>query len=224
MILQQRLAGLGGSINGRTEFHGDEAVPAFDLKLQAIMLDKPELIALKRDPTIWDRWFNERSGAAIEPADKDIKYFALNHVYENCKVTIWHALADDQSFEFDNCKLVKFKCLPAVGGLTELRCTLQSLIEDRHGIYKWMGKDIRVALEFGDLKLREREKAEAREPELQLGHPKDAAELKQVGTPEEERERAHAVERDIAQRIVDDRGGKPSRRRKANGGAAEAAA
>lgn len=168
MIIDSRPCLIGGNIGGRTEFHGEEGLPAFDISLSAIMLTKDELIALKKDSTIWDRWFNERKDGLSEPADKDIKYFALNHAYENCAVTITHALADDQSFEFDGCKLVKLKLIPTVGGNTELRITLQSLIEDRHGIYKWMGKDCRVELEFGDLKEREKEKAKQRQPELAL--------------------------------------------------------
>ena len=142
--------------------------------------------------------------------------------------------ADDQLFEFDNCKLVKLKLVPYVGGLTELRCTLQSLIEDRHGIYKWMGKDIRVALEFGDLKEREKEKAKAAQPDLPMDHPKDhpkdaaasdAAGAAAVGSPEQEREAAHARERNIAQQIESDRNADPPRsRRKSNGGSAAAAA
>lgn len=168
MNLNLRPCMLGASINGRREKHGEENVPAFDIPLKSIMLSKDELNELKKDPSTWDRWFNERKDGLPEPADVDIRHFALDHVYENSVVKVIHALADDKFFEFENCKLTKLKLIPAVGGLTELRVTLRTQIGERHGICKWMDKDCRIELEFGDLEEREKDKAKKRQPELNL--------------------------------------------------------
>lgn len=164
MHLNRRPAMIGASINSRTQRHGDEPVPAFDIPLRAIMLTQEELNALMGDKLAWVAFFNERKDGLPEPLFRKIKHYAIDDKYENCSCAIAAGLKE-QLFELDeNVKISKMRLIPAVGGLTELRLTLQAQIDSTNvGLFEWLSKDCYVELTFGDL-----EKADVKQPELNL--------------------------------------------------------
>ncbi len=165
MILNRRPAQIGASINSRTQKHGEENIPAFDIPLVGIMLTQDELNALMNEKLTSIAWFNDRTDGLPEPLFKNIKHFALTDSYENCSVTIAVGLKE-QLFELDeDVKIVKLKLAPCVGGLTELKLTVQAKIEHSNtGLFEWLSKDCYVELAFGELV-----KANPKQPELNLG-------------------------------------------------------
>lgn len=171
MILNRRPGKIGGNISSRTEKHGDDNVPAFDMPLEAIMLTQSELNELMNEPLTAVAWFNDRKDGLAEPLFKNVKHFAIVDTYEASSVTIGVGLKE-QLFTLEDVKLVKLKLTPCVGGLTELKLTVQAKIDETNtSLFEYLSKDCNVEIEFGSIS--ESEKAKAKQPELNLQAPED---------------------------------------------------
>jgi hypothetical protein len=169
MILNKRPGRIGANISSRTEKHGDDNVPAFDMPLEAIMLTQTELNELMNEPLTSVAWFNDRKDGLAEPLFKNVKHFAITDTYEASSVTVYVGLKE-QLFTLDDVKLVKIKLTPCVGGLTELKLTCQAKIDDTNtSLFEYLSKDCAVEIEFGAVS--ESEKKKAAQPELNLGAP-----------------------------------------------------
>lgn len=169
MILNRRPGRIGASINSRTQKHGDENVPAFDIPLTAIMLTQEELNTLMNEPLTSVAWFNDRKDGLAEPLFKNIKHFSLTDTYEASSVTIGVGLKE-QLFTLEDCKLVKLKLSPCVGGLTELKLTVQAKIDETNTpLFEFLSKDCNVEIALGTITADE--KAKAKQPELNLPAP-----------------------------------------------------
>jgi hypothetical protein len=164
MHLNRRPAKIGSNISSRTERHGDDDVPAFDVPLEAIMLTQAELNALMQEPLTSIAWFNDRKDGLAEPLFKNIKHFSLTDKYEGCSVAIAVGLKE-RLFELEDCKLVKLKLAPCVGGLTELKITVQAKIDETNtALFEYLSKDCALEITFGSI-----DKKDAKQPELNLG-------------------------------------------------------
>jgi hypothetical protein len=166
MILNRRPGKIGANIPSRTEKHGDDNVPAFDVPLEAIMLTQSELNELMNEPLTSVAWFNDRKDGLAEPLFKNVKHFSITDKYEASSVTIGVGLKE-QLFTLEDVKLVKLKLSPCVGGLTELKLTVQAKIDDTNtSLFEYLSKDCSVEIEFGAIS--DEEKAKSRQPELNL--------------------------------------------------------
>jgi hypothetical protein len=171
MILNRRPGRIGGGVNSRTQKHGEENIPAMDIPLVAIMLTQAELNELMNEPLTAVAWFNDRKDGLAEPLFKNVKHFSIIDTYESSSVTIGVGLKE-QLFTLEDCKLVKIKLSPCVGGLTELKLTVQAKIDDTNTpLFEFLSNDCNVEIEFGSITADE--KAKSKQPELNLPAPTD---------------------------------------------------
>lgn len=148
------------NVNPRTEKHGDDDVPAVDVKLSNIMLSKAELIRLTGDPQAWNLLFQQEKGTA--PVEPTLQCFDgeryLLAKFEECASTIRFGMQKTEH-EFDNHKIKGISCKAVVGGLTAVTLTIQQSLDDTRitgHLHEYQGKEAHVAITFG--KISENEK------------------------------------------------------------------
>jgi hypothetical protein len=165
MMLNRRPMKIGGSINSRTEKHGDKDVPAFDIPI-SFMLERHELNEFMGDKVTFASWFNERPDGLPEPLHPQVKFYAVNWEFEDSTVSLYLGLKE-RFFYLEECTLTKFKLAPQVGGLTEMKVTVQVAVDEvNSALVEWLNKDGHCEVDIG--KLSEKEKAKKRQPELPL--------------------------------------------------------
>jgi hypothetical protein len=165
LSLNKRSCVLGAGVNGRSQLHGDEDVPACDFTIGNVMLEKEELNELLDDKYAHNALFNTR-GKLCEPMFRQFNEFSLKHKYEKSYVTLWLDLAETV-IKFADCKLARIRLSPQTGGMTELtlqvQCTADA--ESMAQIYTHQKRDCSVNIRFGK---QEAPKQKA-QPELPLG-------------------------------------------------------
>lgn len=115
---------IGGSINTRTEKHGDEDVAALDVPFSGLMLTKDELNTVLREENAYDALFDKKASSPDEPFLKHIKPLGLKDKIEGANVSLTHGLNAETALLSD-VNLSKLKLDPKVGGLTELSGAIQ---------------------------------------------------------------------------------------------------
>lgn len=200
--LSKRTGHVGASINGRRELHGEEPVPFMDISF-SVLVTVAEAAQITGDTHLEERWFDTHDGKLAERALKDFKPFRLKGKFENSRATLWfgvNALRVDlpatrfASLSFDPQK---------VGSMVELKLKIQSSITNKNNeVFLWMDRDAECELQFGELLVKDTQE----EMELEGGAPAPAAAAtKDVGTPEEEREKARLNEKAIAEKLANGR-------------------
>lgn len=144
--LTERPATIGGSINTRTEHHGEELVPAGDIPLAGIMLNQAEFDALSGEGT-HARLFAKAEGGAIEPAMPDLTLdpVAIAGKFEDSQVTLE---VEGNTATLHDVTIAKCRGVRQVGGNVELSCVVQTILAPID-VRKIMGKTARVQLNFG---------------------------------------------------------------------------
>jgi hypothetical protein len=184
LSLDKRPCKIGVSINTRRELHGEDPVPAMDIPLVSILLSKEELNTLLDEKNGWDLWFNERKGKPAEPIlGGKLKPYAMLQKFKAASVALYVGLKPEM-IELEG-KLTKLKLEPQIGGLTALSLTVQATPEmvDAARLLEHLDALVDVSIEFGDA-----DEEEDAQDELDLAH---------VGTPEQERKKAHKREANI---------------------------
>lgn len=149
------------NINPRVEKHGDDDVPAVDIKLTGITLGKAELIRLTGDSQAWNLMFEqEKAGAVIEPTLQWCDGWRyLNAKYVDCHSTIRFGMQKTEH-ELENHKIKGAAVRALTGGNAELMVTLQVSLEDDTSIMsrltEYQGKESHVAITFGEVDVNER--------------------------------------------------------------------
>jgi hypothetical protein len=116
---------IGSSINTRTEKHGDEDVPACDVPVAGITLDKGELNALLGEQYAHQLLFSIREGHT-SPVFGMLEPFRLKGKIEDVQVSIKLGLLDGaDEIELTSAKLKGLTLEPQAGGLTLLGCKVQ---------------------------------------------------------------------------------------------------
>lgn len=118
-------------VNPRLEKHGKDSVLAVDITLDGLHLEADELNALMDDKHAHAALFKSANGKgkAAEPMFRQIAAIALVDKFEDCACTIGLGLSDIE-IEFEDVKLKDVKLIPQVGGMTLMRCTVQTEVED----------------------------------------------------------------------------------------------
>jgi hypothetical protein len=152
LTLDKRPCRIGGSLNSRTEKHGDEDVPALDVPLEGLMLTKEELNALTGDPYMHDALFSHRSqGKLDEPILRMFRPLVLREKFEQGQVLLTVGLGADIEIELKDVKLARVTLEPQVGGLTacsvQVQCTPSA--ETVAQLWPYMGHDVDCELTFG---------------------------------------------------------------------------
>jgi len=151
LTLTKRPAKLGSGINTRAEKHGDDDVPACDIPLAGIFLEREELNALLGDPSLHKALFTTMPGESTpQPVLRRFKPLQLADKFEGCTVTIIAGLSAT-SFMLDDVTIAKLKLEPQTGGLTAMSMQVQALAEDLDvtALLGWLNHDVDVEVQFG---------------------------------------------------------------------------
>lgn len=143
LVLRERPCTIGGSINTRTQLHGEEKIPACDIPIEGVMLTQPELDKLLGAGT-HARWYVKGKGGAIEPAFPDVHELKLSVKFKECAVTM---TLHGKTHTFADCKLGKLVAQRQVGGMTWLGMQLQTT--DEIDVRAAVNADIRAQIAFG---------------------------------------------------------------------------
>jgi hypothetical protein len=151
LSLEKRPCRIGVSINTRREMHGEEPVPAMDIPLTNILLDKGELNALLGDKFAHDSLYTTKASKPAEPTfARSLKPFSVIGKFANSRVVIWVGLKPEM-LELAEVKLVKLKLEPQVGGLTALALTVQTIANDGETqLLQFLDSSADVAIDFGE--------------------------------------------------------------------------
>jgi hypothetical protein len=152
LTLDKRPCRIGGSLNSRTEKHGDEDVPALDIPLEGLMLTKEELNALTGDAYMHDALFSHRSqGKLDEPILRMFRPLVMREKFEEGQVLLQVGLGADIEIELKDVKLARVTLEPQVGGLTacsvQVQCTPTA--ETVAQLWPYMGHEADCELTFG---------------------------------------------------------------------------
>lgn len=151
LTLTKRPARIRNSINTRVEKHGDEDVPACDVPLEGIMLEREELNALLDDAYAHDALFNHRSqGKADEPIFRKFKPLVFRDKFEEGEITLHVGMGQEQ-IELKGVKLARVTLDPQVGGLTELSLQVQCnpSTDKIAQLFTYMNHDVELEISFG---------------------------------------------------------------------------
>src|SRR6185295_10566113 len=123
------------NVNLRKEKHGEDDVPAVDIRLTGITLNKAELLRLTGDPQAWNLMFEqEKAGAVIEPAMQWCDAWRyLNTKFIECSSTLRFGMQKTEH-ELDDHKIKGAAVRALTGGSAELMVTLQVSLADDTGI------------------------------------------------------------------------------------------
>jgi hypothetical protein len=126
MQLDKRQCDIGTKIQTRREFHGDEKVPAIDLKITGVSLSKDELCELLDEETAWDDRYIDNGkesasikGRRIENSEK------LNVDFKESQAILTLGL-NESVVAFINCTIRKIELVKVQGGLTTMNFMIQS--------------------------------------------------------------------------------------------------
>lgn len=161
--LNKRSAEIGGSINTRTERHGEELVPGVDIPVTGLMLDKEELNILLEDEFAHDCLFTDARGKQLEPRFLNVAPIVVLGKFEEASVTI--SLQGEDGLLLKPAKISKIILEPQVGGLTLVSCTIQANPPDHFDVCSYLNQKCRLAIRNA-----EREPKPNSEPELPLEH------------------------------------------------------
>jgi hypothetical protein len=163
--LTQRPAQIGPSINVRTEKHGEENVPAVDIPVTDIFLDKDEFNGLMQDEDAHDAFFTDDRGKQLEPRFQGIAAISLSDKFTGARVTIKRNGSDAENLVLKPAKISKVKLEPQVGGLTLVSFTVQGNPSDHTDVLALLNCKCRIQVIGANLE----EKAPD-QPELGLDH------------------------------------------------------
>lgn len=169
---------IGGSINTRTEKHGDENVTAMDIPLSGIMIGEAELCALLGDQGALAALFGDNDA----PRFPTVKSLVIEGKFENATVAIEVGLMREV-IELDQVRLAKIRLAPKQGLLTELSLTVQctpDLEKQILTLLKFLGHDCQATITFGEHVL-----PKDKQRELELSLPKEGEQVEETEEAEE---------------------------------------
>jgi hypothetical protein len=151
-------------VNIREEKHGDDSVPAIDIKLTEIMLEREDLNALLAEKHAHAALFNQaKAGTLIEPVFKRFAAFQFTEKFVECSATLYLGLGDDEGRELEDVTLARISLQPLSGGQTQMTITLQHELDDSDilsTLGDQLGRECSVELTFG--KIDEQEKRQGK--------------------------------------------------------------
>lgn len=141
------------NLNIRLEKHGDDDVPAVDLKFEDLMLRKDELNRLLGEKFAHDALFRAaKEGGLIEPLFPMLAPLALEDKFEDCTATVAFGLNDDFTTELEDVKFRGVRLKPVSGGMTAITLTVQYELDDSElmsSLTEFLGRECKVGLVFG---------------------------------------------------------------------------
>lgn len=161
--VKKRECKIGPSINTRTEKHGDNDVPAADVEIEGVMLDREELGELLGDNAAWCAFFNQ-TGKLFEPLFAQLAY-ALTHKFKDSNVVLYLGLAHEK-LELAGVKLNRITLTPRTGGMTELTLQVQCTPDAAQmgELHVHRNQHASIGIRFGKLDVKTKA-----QPELPIG-------------------------------------------------------
>jgi hypothetical protein len=152
--LDSRPATLGVSLGTPTEKHGDDRVPAKNIRIKNVLLTKDELNDLLGDKHAWDMLYVEKKGKAAEPifAGK-LAALAVLGKWRESSISISFGLKPyEVNFSEARISRVALEC--QTGGQTAMSFMLSALKANISGALSslddYLGTNVNVAVEFGE--------------------------------------------------------------------------
>jgi hypothetical protein len=147
--LDFRDADMPPNINFRRQKHGDEPIPATDIRLSGIEISKDETNALLQERYASRAlWAAGGKGKAERPVFEYIEPIKLRDTIESARVSI---KVGSTEVKLGVCKLKNVTVAPQLGGVAKMDCTVQATptIDDRiiELIQRMDGK-VRVKIEY----------------------------------------------------------------------------
>ncbi|HLF10088.1 MAG TPA: hypothetical protein VJA26_02645 [Gammaproteobacteria bacterium] len=151
-LKRARVCKLGGHINVRSEKHGEDNVPACDVSITGVLLDRDEVDALLGEGSHEALYVTNGKNTPPEPRFREFKPFALLHKFEKSRVALEIDGIKDEVV-FDDIKLARLRIEPKTGGLTALgfsvQCTPSSDIMAQ--LYDHLDREVKAKVRFGKL-------------------------------------------------------------------------
>jgi hypothetical protein len=149
---------IAGHLNGRTEKHGEEDVPAFDVRV-TISLTRNQLNKFTGNDQLWTSWFLESKTDGDKPLLEHWQPYRWKPKFEACKVSLTVGGVNRETIELGECKLKGFIFTPQKGGQTECSFTVQALASTKNCVMLLhIGEeDASIEIEFGELVLAQQE-------------------------------------------------------------------
>jgi hypothetical protein len=185
--LTKRQGFVGKSINTRTEMHGKDPVGALDIPVSGILVNMEELNILCDEPSAWDGLYKKNEDGLIVARIPAIASHTITHKFKGAQVRITGNGLEPSLFV--DAAVKDIVLLLVDGGNTTMSCKVQVVPETPIPTTVWVNKKISIGIKAAEID----NDVDDDEPELPLEH--------DVGTPQEEREKAHARERAIAQEL-----------------------
>lgn len=159
-----------GRVNNRLEKHGDEDVQAWDLPLSGVMLDERELAALLGRSAHDALYTLGANGSPAEPAFPDLEPLKLTTKIENARVEFTLGI-NEIVVTFGEAKIANIVLTPTTGGMTELTCQVQTVVQDldpalKDALLRFQRHEVSCEVAQGKAAQRKR-----KQPELSLGTP-----------------------------------------------------
>jgi len=152
--LSLRTCKLGPSINTRAERHGeDENVPAIDVSVSGIILDREEFGDLTEDPELLGMLFKKQTDSTEVPRLADFGPLTFKHKFTDARVTFELGLPK-QTVKLVPCKVRKLSFEPVVGGMVRMACQIQCSHEVAPELSKlapWMNDEVKISISDGSL-------------------------------------------------------------------------
>lgn len=165
--LSKRPAKIGGSINTRTERHGEEEVPGLDIPIGGMLVNAEELAALTDSLTAHEAFFAQDTATGFVPRIQAIEVYPINHKFEGASVRITGSQIESMSF--GDAKIKSIKLVPQIGGLTLVSFTLQvNPAAGEVDVPLLLNQKISIGIKSAVL-----EQEADNEPELPLDHTQD---------------------------------------------------
>lgn len=160
---------IGGSINVRTEKHGDENVTAMDIPF-SILIKGKTLIKLLREDLAITALFNEKEPGHFEPLfGGKIGMIPLLGKFPDSQAS-FKCGVNEIPIDFDNCTVAKIKFDPQIGGMTLIKGMIQTeMHESQKAIFDFAGSSWPAVIKLGKLK----DVAKEDQMNLPMGPPAD---------------------------------------------------
>ena len=126
LVITQREAKISGSLNVRTEYHGQDPVRAMDIGISGLRIGPDELNSLLNDGDAHNLLFKARQNSELQdPQFPQFAPFRLIESIDAARVVLFVSV-DLQRVELGLCKLKSIVLTLEGGGLTEVAFTVQS--------------------------------------------------------------------------------------------------
>lgn len=150
--LPKRVAKIGGSIATKTQFHGEEEVPAVSVPLSGLILDEGDVNRMFGQADAHSRMFRQENDMLM-PALRGAE-IALHDKFKGAKVTI---KAGALGLKLAPANVSRIRLEPLPGGVVALSCTVSGAPEGTVDVLGLLNADCTASILGGEIAARDNE-------------------------------------------------------------------